>query len=123
MKALLLGGLLVMAAGVNAAETFECDAMSQLNRPSPVGPQSVLPVTFSFTKYGASEHNSNNGSETHYGEAEFDGIGYYHTSEDGRINLRLEINPSDNSPIVIAYTVGTDKATVWSHCKQTEWEE
>lgn len=122
MKKILALVLLTLSATATA-DTFECDAVSQLNRPAPYGPRSVLPVTFEFSKYGAFEQDSNNGSETRYGEAEYDGIGYYHTSEDGRVNLRKEVDPSNNSPIVIAYVVGTDHATVYSNCKVTAEEE
>ncbi|HFP7858648.1 hypothetical protein EO986_00315 [Morganella morganii subsp. morganii] len=120
-KALALVLLALSAAAT--ADTFECDAVSQLNHPAPNGSRSVLPVTFEFSKYGAYQQDSNNGSETHYGEAEYDGIGYYHTSEDGRVNLRQEVEPGNNRPIVIAYFIGTDAATVYSNCKLTATEE
>ncbi|HCT4685808.1 hypothetical protein [Morganella morganii] len=122
MKKALALVLLALSAAATA-DTFECDAVSQLNRPAPNGSRSVLPVTFEFSKYGAYQQDSNNGSETHYGEAEYDGIGYYHTSEDGRVNLRQEVEPGNNRPIVIAYFVGTDAATVYSNCKLTATEE
>ncbi|EMM8061614.1 hypothetical protein R0623_002546 [Morganella morganii] len=122
MKKALALVLLALSAAATA-DTFECDAVSQLNRPAPNGSRSVLPVTFEFSKYGAYQQDSNNGSETHYGEAEYDGIGYYHTSEDGRVNLRQEVEPGNKRPIVIAYFVGTDAATVYSNCKLTATEE
>lgn len=122
MKKILALALITLSAAATA-DTFECDAVSQLNRPAPNGSRSVLPVTFEFSKYGAYQQDSNNGSETHYGEAEYDGIGYYHTSEDGRVNLRQEVEPGNNRPIVIAYFVGTDAATVYSNCKLTATEE
>lgn len=122
MKKILVLVLFTLSAAATA-DTFECDAVSQLNRPAPNGSRSVLPVTFEFSKYGAYQQDSNNGSETHYGEAEYDGIGYYHTSEDGRVNLRQEVDPSNNRPIVIAYFVGTDAAKVYSNCKLTATEE
>lgn len=122
MKKILALALITLSAAATA-DTFECDAVSQLNRPAPSGSRSVLPVTFEFSKYGAYQQDSNNGSETHYGEAEYDGIGYYHTSEDGRVNLRQEVEPGNNRPIVIAYFVGTDAATVYSNCKLTATEE
>lgn len=122
MKKALALVLLALSAAATA-DTFECDAVSQLNRPAPNGSRSVLPVTFEFSKYGAYQQDSNNGSETHYGEAEYDGIGYYHTSEDGQVNLRQEVEPGNNRPIVIAYFVGTDAATVYSNCKLTATEE
>lgn len=122
MKKILALALITLSAAATA-DTFECDAVSQLNRPAPNGSRSVLPVTFEFSKYGAYQQDSNNGSETHYGEAEYDGIGYYHTSEDGRVNLRQEVEPGNNCPIVIAYFVGTDAATVYSNCKLTATEE
>ncbi|MER2908960.1 hypothetical protein [Morganella morganii] len=122
MKKALALVLLALSAAATA-DTFECDAVSQLNRPVPSGSRSVLPVTFEFSKYGAYQQDSNNGSETRYGEAEYDGIGYYHTSEDGRVNLRQEVEPGNNRPIVIAYFVGTDTATVYSNCKLTATEE
>lgn len=122
MKKILALALITLSAAATA-DTFECDAVSQLNRPAPNGSRSVLPVTFEFSKYGAYQQDSNNGSETHYGEAEYDGIGYYHTSEDGRVNLRQEVEPGNNRPIVIAYFVGTDAATVYSNCKFTATEE
>ena len=115
--------VLVTLSAAATADTLECDAVSQLNRPSPNGPHAVLPVTFEFSKYGAYQHDSGSGPEIQYGEAEYDGIGYYHTSEDGRINLRQEVDPSNNSPIVITYVVGTDHATVYSNCKVTAEEE
>ncbi|HDU8569951.1 TPA: hypothetical protein RG683_003605 [Morganella morganii] len=122
MKKILVLVLFTLSAAATA-DTFECDAVSQLNRPAPNGSRSMLPVTFEFSKYGAYQQDSNNGSETHYGEAEYDGIGYYHTSEDGRVNLRQEVEPGNNRPIVIAYFVGTDAATVYSNCKLTATEE
>lgn len=122
MKKILALALITLSAAATA-DTFECDAVSQLNRPAPNGSRSVLPVTFEFSKYGAYQQDSNNGSETHYGEAEYDGIGYYHTSENGRVNLRQEVEPGNNRPIVIAYFVGTDAATVYSNCKLTATEE
>ncbi|HHN8315342.1 TPA: hypothetical protein ACRRWN_000868 [Morganella morganii] len=122
MKKILVLALITLSAAATA-DTFECDAVSQLNRPAPHGARSVLPITFEFSKYGAFEQDSNNGSEIRYGEAEYDGIGYYHTSEDGRINLRQEVDPSNNRPIIIAYTVGTDHAMVYSNCKLTAREE
>ncbi|MEY0266625.1 hypothetical protein [Morganella morganii] len=122
MKEALALVLFALSAAATA-DTFECDAVSQLNRPAPHGARSVLPITFEFSKYGAFEQDSNNGSEIRYGEAEYDGIGYYHTSEDGRVNLRQEVDPSNNRPIIIAYTVGTDHAMVYSNCKLTVREE
>lgn len=122
MKKILVLVLFTLSAAATA-DTFECDAVSQLNRPAPNGSRSVQPVTFEFSKYGAYQQDSNNGSKTHYGEAEYDGIGYYHTSEDGRVNLRQEVEPGNNRPIVIAYFVGTDAATVYSNCKLTATEE
>lgn len=60
----ILALVLLMLSATATADTFECDAVSQLNRPAPYGPRSVLPVTFEFSKYGAFEQDSNNGSET-----------------------------------------------------------
>lgn len=112
-----------MLSPVAMAEIIECDAMSSLNRPVLNGPQSIPPITFGFSKYGAFQQSGNNSPEIQFGEAEFDGVNYYHTSEDGRINLRQEVSPIDNQPIVVAYEIGTDKATVYSHCKITEAEQ
>lgn len=122
MKKILALVLFALSATATA-DTFECDAVSQLNRPAPNGPHSVLPVTFEFNKYGAYQQDSSSGAKIRYGEAEYDGIGYYHTSEDGQVNLRQEVDPSNNRPIIIAYVVGTDGATVYSNCKRTAAEK